>query len=318
MIEKPRIVFFGTPEFAVGSLEIIANNDFHVVAVVTAPDKPAGRGLKLKSSPVKEFAIQHNIPVLQPVNLKEPIFHAQLQAFAPDLQVVVAFRMLPKEVWDLPPMGTFNLHASLLPEYRGAAPINWVLINGEKESGVTTFFLEETIDTGNILFSERISISVDETAGELHDRLKTTGAGLVLKTIRSIVSGNHAATSQKGMTDPSVRLKVAPKIRREDCMIDWGRDVVSIHNLIRGLSPHPGAFCEIKDVKQNALFIKIFRAEPEVTETMLEPGTVVITGKTQMKIAARNGFILLKEIQMTGHKVMAIADFLNGFGRCFV
>ncbi len=317
MKEKPRIVFFGTPEFAVGSLEILANSDYPVVAVVTTPDKPAGRGLMLKTSPVKEFAIQHNIPVLQPGNLKDSAFHEQLQSFAPDLQVVVAFRMLPKEVWGMPLLGTINLHASLLPQYRGAAPINWVLINGETETGVTTFFLEETIDTGNIIFTDKTSISVNETAGELHDRLKVIGAKLLMKTIETIESGKLSVTSQEVLIDPSIQLKKAPKIYKDDCLIDWNNDVVAIHNMIRGLSPHPGAYAELNDKNKKSLHVKVFRAEPEVVEPHLEPGEIVTNGKNQLKVVARNGFICLKEIQMTGHKVMAIADFLNGFGRYF-
>ena len=318
MKKGPRIIFFGTPEFAVGSLEIIAGNEFPVAAVVTAPDKPAGRGLKLKMSPVKEFAVTHDIPVLQPVNLKDPFFHEQLKSFAPDLFVVVAFRMLPKEVWGSPPMGTFNLHASLLPQYRGAAPINWAIINGETETGVTTFFLDDTIDTGKIVLTDKTAIRSNETAGELHDRLKTMGAALVLKTIQAIDGRQVSSIAQETLTDPSVQLNKAPKIHKEDCLIDWNKATIAIYNLIRGLSPYPGAYAELHDKNGSPVVIKIFRSHPELSETKMKPGEIVTNGKSWLKIASADGFICIEELQMTGHKSMAIADFLNGFGRCFV
>jgi methionyl-tRNA formyltransferase len=318
MKDRPRIVFFGTPEFAVRSLEIIVDNDYPVLAVVTAPDKPAGRGLKLKVSPVKEFTVQKKIPVLQPTDLHDPGFHEQLQSISPDLIIVVAFRILPKEIWGMPPLGTINLHASLLPQYRGAAPINWAIINGETETGVATFFLEEKIDTGNIVFTEKTSISFDETAGELHDRLKVIGANLVVKTIESLQTGKLPGISQGRMINQSIQLKKAPKIHKEDCLIDWNKNSITIYNLIRGLSPHPGAYSVLKDKNNNPVYIKIYRAEPEVTETHLNPGELFSNGRDQLKIATLDGFLCLKEVQMTGHKSMAIADFLNGFGRLFI
>lgn len=317
MKERPRIVFFGTPEFAVGSLEALVVHGYPVLAVVTAPDKPAGRGLKLKPSPVKEFAVWHNIPVLQPVNLKDPIFTEQLQSFSPDLQVVVAFRMLPREVWSMPPLGTFNLHASLLPQYRGAAPINWVLINGEKETGVTTFFLDEMIDTGKIVFTDKTAIHPKETAGELHDRLNTMGARLVLKTVESLESG-PSLISQETLIDPVKPLNKAPKIHKNDCLINWNNNVAAIHNLIRGLSPHPGAYTEVQTKSGEPVYLKIFRAEPEVHPTHLRPGEISTNGKNRFGIACKDGIMDVTELQMTGHKVMAIADFLNGFGKYFV
>jgi methionyl-tRNA formyltransferase len=318
MRKVPRIIFFGTPDFAVSSLEKILDHGYPVPAVVTAPDKPAGRGMKLKSSAVKEFALQHEIPVLQPVNLRDPAFHQQLRTFNPDLQVVVAFRMLPKEVWEMALLGTFNLHASLLPQYRGAAPINWALINGEKETGVTTFFIRESVDTGNIIFSERTAIGDHETAGELHDRLKVIGAELVVKTIGTLESGRLSGTSQETLLDPSIPLNKAPKIYREDCGINWNTSIDSIYNLVRGLSPHPGAHTILRDKNSEPVPLKVFRADPEPMHTTMAPGEVLTNGKSYMKIAALDGFLSLKEIQVTGHRVMAIADFLNGFGRYFL
>jgi len=226
--------------------------------------------------------------------------------------------MLPKEVWGMPPLRTFNMHASLLPQYRGAAPINWVLINGETETGVTTFFLDETIDTGNIVYAEKTMIPCNETAGELHDRLKVIGARLVLKTIETLESGKLSGISQEVMIDPSVPLKKAPKIHKENCLINWNSDVVTIHNQIRGLSPHPGAYSEWNIKNREPLHVKIYRAEPELTETHPDPGEIVTNGKKHLKIAARDGFICIKEVQMIGHKAMATVDFLNGFGRHFI
>jgi methionyl-tRNA formyltransferase len=315
MGNKLRIVFYGTPEFAVQSLENTVNGGYDVAAVVTAPDKPAGRGLKLKSSPVKEFAVRQGIPVLQPSNLKDPVFLDQLKKIQPNLQVVVAFRMLPREVWSLPPHGTFNLHASLLPQYRGAAPINWAVINGEQRTGVTTFFLDEAIDTGKIIFTEETEIAMSETAGELHDRLKTMGAELVVKTLEAIESGSVQGISQGALTDPKNALRKAPKIKTEDCRFDWDNPVVTIYNRIRGLSPHPGAHAVLRTKSGEDLLLKIFRAESEPAETLMEPGEYVTDGKTFLKVAAKDGFVSLRELQLTGHRVMAIADFLNGFRR---
>jgi methionyl-tRNA formyltransferase len=313
----PRIVFFGTPDFAVTSLEQLVSAGFSVVAAVTAPDKPAGRGLKDKVSPVKEFALENGIPVLQPLNMKAPEFLDQLRSFQPDLQIVIAFRMMPREVWTLPSMGTFNLHASLLPQYRGAAPINRAVMNGEHETGVTTFFINEQIDTGKILFSEKLAIGPDETAGELHDRLMHAGASLVLKTVQRITAGPIDAAGQESMISDTAVLKQAPKIFKEDCRIDWNKDVLAIHHFIRGLSPHPGAFTEILMPDGKMQILKIYRARPEQNDSISLPGKFYSDGKTYLKVGAKNGFIHLEEVQLSGRKVMNSGDFLRGFGRIF-
>jgi methionyl-tRNA formyltransferase len=317
MDEFPRIVFFGTPDFAVASLEQLFAAGMSVVAVVTAPDKQAGRGLKQRSSPVKEFALLHGIPVLQPVNMKDPLFLEQLKSYSPDLQIVIAFRMMPMQVWALPPLGTFNLHASLLPQYRGAAPINRVIINGEQETGVTTFFINEEIDTGKILLFERLKIGPDETAGELHDRLMATGASLVLKTVEKIVSGRIEEIHQDSLIVDPALLKQAPKIFKEDCRIDWNQEVETIHNFIRGLSPHPGAFTEFVSGDGQVYNLKIFRAVPHPGDSFKLPGEFNTDGKTYLNVSAKNGFLSLEELQLSGRKVMSSADFLRGFGRIF-
>lgn len=315
MVDFPRIVFFGTPGFAVASLELLVDSGFHIVAVVTAPDKPAGRGLKEKVSPVKEFALLHGIPVLQPVNMKDPQFHDQLKSYRPDLQIVIAFRMMPKLVWALPPLGTFNLHASLLPQYRGAAPINRAVINGEHETGVTTFFLNEQIDTGKILLSEKLAIGPNETSGELHDRLMQAGAEIVLKTVERIVSGEIDEIHQDSLIGDPSELKQAPKIFKEDCRIDWDRDVSAIHNFIRGLSPHPGAFTELQMPDGRTEGLKIFRAVPEQIDPHGLPGEFFTDGKNVLKVGAKNGFVHLVELQLSGRKTMNNGDFLRGFAK---
>lgn len=317
MIPYPRIVFFGTPEFAVASLERLADSGFNVVAVVTAPDKPAGRGLKERPSPVKECALRLGLPVLQPVNMKDPAFLDELSSHRPDLQIVIAFRMMPRLVWALPPLGTFNLHASLLPQYRGAAPINHAVMNGETETGVTTFFLNDAIDTGAILLSERTPIGADETAGELYERLMNIGAGLVTETVSRIIAGDLEPVGQDQVADSGVPLKTAPKIFRDDCRIDWNRDIRSVYDHVRGLSPHPGAFTEVMTVDGQPMLLKIFRAVPEEAEMTLEPGRVLTDGRGFLKIAARNGFLRVEELQAEGRKAMNSADFLRGFGRLF-
>lgn len=317
MKKSPRIIFFGTPDFAVASLDLLITNGFLVVAVVTSPDKPAGRGLKYLASPVKIFAELKGIPVLQPLNMKDTAFLDELSRFRPDLQIVIAFRMMPKQVWALPPMGTFNLHASMLPQYRGAAPINRAVMNGEQETGLTTFFLNEQIDTGKIILAEKITIGPMETAGELHDRMMHAGALLVVQTVMRIASGEADQVAQELLiTDPAA-LKPAPKIFKEDCRIDWNQEVEVIHNFIRGLSPHPGAFMELKMPDGTSQVLKIFRALPEQKNHGVIPGTFCTDGKTTLKIAAKNGYITLIELQLAGRKVMQSADFLRGFGRIF-
>jgi len=293
----------GTPDFAVASLDALVQANFDVVAVVTAPDKPAGRGQKLNESAVKKYAVEKGIPVLQPEKLKNPEFIAELRSYQADLQVVVAFRMLPEVVWNMPPKGTINLHGSLLPQYRGAAPINHAIINGEKESGVTTFFLTHEIDTGNIILSDRIAIANDETAGDLHDKLMYIGANLLVKTLKAIEAGevNEQPQPQSG------ELKHAPKIFKDDCKIDWNNEAQTVYNLIRGLSPYPTAFTFLNDKT-----LKVFKAEIEDKEPGIAAGGFLTDGKTYLKFAAKDGFIKLLDIQYEGKKRMLIEDFLRG------
>lgn len=317
MDSTPRIVFFGTPDFAVASLAKLTGSGFAVVAVVTVPDKPAGRGLKEKISPVKQFALLNGIPVLQPPNMKDPLFLQQLFEYKPDLQVVIAFRMMPKQIWSLPPMGTFNLHASLLPQYRGAAPINRAIINGEQETGVTTFFLNEQIDCGKILLTHKVTIHPDETAGELHDRLMTLGAGVVLQTVKLIVAGNFRETSQETLSDSDTPLKTAPKIFRDDCMINWNQDVKSVHDFIRGLSPHPCAFTNLTFPDGSVQALKILRSSPGETDQEIRPGQFLTDGKSYLKVSVKNGFIYLNEVQLSGRKAMNTVDFLRGYRSIF-
>lgn len=298
-----KIVFMGTPDFAVASLDALVQAKFDVVAVVTAPDKPAGRGQKINESAVKKYAVEKSIPVLQPEKLKNPEFLAALKSYQADLQVVVAFRMLPEVVWNMPPKGTINLHGSLLPQYRGAAPINHAIINGEKESGVTTFFLTHEIDTGDIILSDRTPIGDDETAGELHDKLMVIGANLLVKTVTAISNGDFTEQPQP----QSNELKHAPKIFKEDCKIDWNNSSAMIHNLIRGLSPYPTAFTLLNDKT-----LKIFKAEPEEKEPGIAAGGFLTDGKTYLKFATKDGFIRLLDIQFEGKKRMLIEDFLRG------
>lgn len=300
-----RIIFMGTPEFAVASLDKLLKVGCNIVGVVTAPDKPAGRGMQLQQSAVKKYGVENGLKVLQPEKLKAPDFLAELKALNADLQVVVAFRMLPEVVWNMPPMGTINLHGSLLPQYRGAAPINWAIINGEKETGVTTFKLKHEIDTGNILMKETISIADDETAGELHDKMKEVGAELLLKTVKGLENGSLHEISQT--EDGQTVLKHAPKINTETCRIDWNKDVNEVYNLIRGLSPHPTAFTEMDGKK-----LKIFKAVKSDSSGLL-PGTVSTDKKTFLHFGCRNGIISITELQSEGKKKMGIAEFLRGY-----
>lgn len=298
-----KIVFMGTPDFAVASLDALVQANFEIVAVVTAPDKPAGRGQKLNESAVKKYAVENGIPVLQPEKLKNAEFLEELKSYQADLQVVVAFRMLPEIVWNMPPKGTINLHGSLLPQYRGAAPINHAIINGEKESGVTTFFLTHTIDTGDIILSERTEIADDETAGDLHDKLMVIGADLLVKTVTAIDAGNYTEQPQP----QSEVLKHAPKIFKEDCKIDWNKPSQEVYNLIRGLSPYPTAFTTFNDKT-----LKVFKAELEDKEPAIAAGGFLTDGKTYLKFATKDGFIKLLDIQYEGKKRMLIEDFLRG------
>lgn len=299
----------GTPGFAVASLEKLVNEKYNVVAVVTVPDKPAGRGQKLQESEVKQFAVQHSIPVLQPEKLKAPEFIDQLKMLQPDLQIVVAFRMLPEVVWQFPPMGTFNLHGSLLPQYRGAAPINRAVMNGEKKTGVTTFFLQHKIDTGNIIFREEISIGKNETAGEVHDRMMVTGAGLVTKTVDAILEGNYPNIPQLSLVREGEAIHEAPKIFREDCKIDWTCPGEKIHDHIRGLSPYPAAWTNLIQENGESIMLKIYRSEFIPSSHSHTPGTI----HDNFHVATIDGMIRVLEIQAPGKKKMPVADFLRGF-----
>lgn len=310
-LKKLRIVFMGTPDFAVASLQHLIDEGQNVVAVVTSPDKPAGRGRELHSSPVKDFAIASGIPLMQPANLKEERFIEKLRFFNPDLQVVVAFRMLPESVWNAARIGTINLHASLLPQYRGAAPINWVLINGENTTGVTTFFINREIDTGEILFREETGILPDDTAGTLHDRLKETGARLLVKTVNAIASGTYSLQTQASLSDTGL-LKTAPKINKEDCRINWTAPVDRIYNFIRGLSPYPAAWSELTG-ENRIVPAKIFRVEAVKEFHSLPCGTLVSDGKTILKVAAGDGFVVLKELRLAGKNTVVVGEFLRGF-----
>jgi methionyl-tRNA formyltransferase len=297
-----RIIFMGTPDFAVPSLEILVENKFNVVAVITAPDKPQGRGQKIVYSPVKESALRHNIPVLQPTNLKSPEFLEELKSYNANLQIVVAFRMLPEVVWSMPSLGTFNLHGSLLPQYRGAAPINWAIINGEKETGVTTFFLKHEIDTGSIIFQEKETIHDDDNVGTLYERLMTKGSALVLKTAKAIEAGNYPSIPQSGDT------KHAPKIFKETCEIKWDKPSESIRNFIRGLSPYPAAWTII----QGKTF-KIFNASiSKKGNENKTPGEFETDNKNYLYFKATDGWISVDELQPEGKKRMSIQDFFRG------
>jgi len=310
-----RIVYMGSPGFAVGPLKKLMENHCRVVAVITAPDRPAGRGKKIRQSAVKEFLMEHSfdLPILQPPNLKDPGFLKELEALSPDLQVVVAFRMLPELVWKIPPLGTLNLHASLLPQYRGAAPINHVIINGEKETGVSTFLIDEQIDTGKILMQDRTWIGERETAGELHDRLMELGSGLVLETIKQMAAGSLEARSQDTLVDSGSALKKAPKIFKEDCRISWdlpGKDVV---NLVRGLSPFPGAFSFLlRGDKEDRLMVKIFSATFHPRQHSDPHGTIYTDNKRNLEVAVSDGLIVIQSLQAEGKRRMDTRDFLAG------
>ena len=305
--EALRIVFMGTPEFAVEGLRRLLEEGYSVVGVVTAPDRPAGRGRKLKESAVKTYAKAKGLQVLQPTNLKDPVFLETLRGLQANLQIVVAFRMLPRAVWSMPEYGTFNLHASLLPQYRGAAPINWAIINGETETGVTTFFIDEKIDTGALLLQKRIGIAPEETAGGLHDRLMVVGADLIIETVKAIAANTITPVAQpmKG------ELKTAPKIHRETCKIDWTLTLEEIHNQIRGLSPYPTAWTSLKN-GEATMVVKIYQATTIVTHHQLRIGQILIADR-HMKVAVKDGFLELQEIQLPGKRKMRVSEVLNGF-----
>ena len=323
IFKKTRIVYMGTPEFAVAPLDALRKNGYEVVGVVTVADKASGRGLKVNESAVKKYAVEHNIPVLQPLSLKDPEFLEALKAWKPDIFVVVAFRMLPKVVWEIPKLGTFNLHAALLPQYRGAAPINWAVINGDKATGVTTFMIDEGMDTGKIMYREQCLIGPDETVGEVHDKLMELGSSLVVQTVEAIIDGSVEYRVQRSFIQGSEILRPAPKLTRELCHIDWNGKTRHIYNLIRGLSPYPAAFTElVKDDK--VLQMKIYRTQKitdDAYDAMLAenglasaaPGTVLSDGRTYMAFATADGALSVTELQLSGKKRMAVKDFLIGF-----
>ncbi|HEY3404203.1 MAG TPA: methionyl-tRNA formyltransferase [Ohtaekwangia sp.] len=299
-----RIIFMGTPEFAVPSLEILLQHKFNVVAVITAPDKPQGRGQKITGSPVKECALKYNVPVLQPTNLKSPEFLEELKSYNANLQIVVAFRMLPESVWSMPSLGTFNLHGSLLPQYRGAAPINWAIINGEKETGVTTFFLKHEIDTGSVIFQEKETIYEEDTVGTVYERLMHKGAQLVLKTVTAIQQGEYPSTPQPS----EITIKHAPKIFRETCEINWNQNTEQIRNFVRGLNPYPTAWCTLRDK-----VFKIFSVSAvNHTNGTHDPGSVNTDNKTYLYVKTSDGWLSINELQPEGKRKMNIQEFFMG------
>ena len=303
------IIFMGTPEFAVASLDKLVQSGYNIVGVITAPDKPGGRGMQLQQSAVKKYATEKGLLVLQPEKLKDPVFIESLRSLKANLQIVVAFRMLPEIVWNMPPMGTINLHGSLLPQYRGAAPINWAIINGEKFTGVTTFKLKHEIDTGDILLSEKIEIGENETAAELHDQMKEVGANLLLKTIRGIEKGSITEVPQPQTSNLKPQtLQHAPKLSTETCIIDWNKNATEVYNLIRGLSPYPAAFTMLDNK-----ILKIYRAEKIIQAPSTAPGNFETDGKTYLHFACRDGYINITELQLEGKKKMAVEDFLRGY-----
>ncbi len=307
--DELRIVYMGTPEFAVASLDALVSGGYNVVGVVTMPDKPAGRGYKVQFSAVKEYALAHNLPLLQPEKLKDEQFLEELKALKADLQIVVAFRMLPEVVWNMPPMGTFNLHGSLLPQYRGAAPINWAIINGEKETGVTTFFLQHEIDTGDLILQKKIAIHRTDNAETIHDQLMVLGAQTVVKTVDCILDG----TAPK-MPQPEVaELKMAPKIFKETCKINWNSDCESIYNFVRGLSPYPTAWSELMNDNREPIPMKIYAVTTEQTSHTYTHGTIITDGKKELKVACKDGFVIIQSLQLSGKKRMNSDEFLRGY-----
>lgn len=308
-----RIIYMGTPDFAVAPLDALINAGCNVVGVVTNPDKPAGRGQKIQESAVKKYALEKGLQILQPEKFRNETFLEELKALNADLQVVVAFKMLPEVVWNMPKFGTLNLHASLLPHYRGAAPINWAIMNGDKESGVSTFLLQKEIDTGNVIFQERVSIGENDNLETLHDNLMEIGSKLVVKTVRAIEVNDYPQIPQEDLTNAGEELKIAPKIFKNDCKINWSYSIEKIHNHIRGLSPYPAAWTELTDANQKKVAVKVYAANKEIEEHSLSIGTLVSDKKNYLKVAVNGGFLNLTTIQMAGKKRMQIGDFLRGF-----
>jgi methionyl-tRNA formyltransferase len=308
-----RIVYMGTPDFAVEPLKLLVENNYNIVGVVTNPDKPAGRGQKIQESAVKIYAKSKNLNILQTPKFRDEVFLNDLKSLSADLQIVVAFKMLPEIVWDMPRVGTFNLHASLLPQYRGAAPINWAIINGDDKTGVSTFFLKHEIDTGNIIFQEEVIIDGNDNAGIIHDKLMYKGSQLVLKTVDAILDNNFPQINQNDVNLSESNIKHAPKIFKNDCKIDWQKDLNSIHNLIRGLSPYPAAWTEIKNQEKKQIQLKIFKSEKENKNHNNPIGTILSDNKTFLKVAVRDGFIEIIELQLAGKKRISVIEFLRGF-----
>ncbi|TXE10784.1 methionyl-tRNA formyltransferase [Gelidibacter salicanalis] len=302
-----RIVFMGTPEFAVGTLKLLVEREYTIVGVITAPDKPAGRGQKLHQSDVKRYALSQNLRLLQPTNLKDGEFLAELKSLDANVQIVVAFRMLPEAVWKLPEFGTFNLHASLLPDYRGAAPIHWAVINGETKTGVTTFFIDEKIDTGAIILQKEVNIATDETVGTLHDTLQQLGSELVIDTLKLLEAGTVTTSIQPKVEQP----KTAYKLDKDNCKIDWNEPIDQIYNKIRGLNPFPAAWSDLK-TGEDTLMVKLFTVEKELTAPS-EPIGSLVASKNELKVAVKNGYIHIKEMQLPGKKKMDIKSLLNGY-----
>lgn len=310
--EELRIVYMGTPDFAVETLRLLVENKYNVVAVVTMPDKPAGRGHKIQFSPVKQYALSVGLPILQPVNLKDEAFIEELRSYQAHLQIVVAFRMLPQIVWDMPPMGTFNLHASLLPQYRGAAPLNWAIMNGDKETGITTFFLTHEIDTGRVIQRRSIEIADTDNVGIIHDKLMMMGAEMVCETVDNIIADKVVAIPQEElMTDEPLR--PAPKIFKDTCHLDFTRSVEQLYNQVRGLSPYPAAWCEFVSPEGEAIGVKIFEAARHTCNHNLTPGTVVTDGKKNIEIACEDGYLQLLSLQLAGKKRLSAEELLRGF-----
>ncbi len=310
-MDKIKIIYFGTPEFASSQLEAIITAGYEVAAVVTMPDKAAGRGMAIRFSEVKKSAMQHGLPLLQPQNLKDPDFLDELRSFNANLFIVVAFRMLPVAVWKMPALGTFNLHASLLPQYRGAAPINHVIINGETETGLTTFFLNEEIDKGAVIMQQKVVIRPDETAGELHDELMTLGNSMIVETIRKIEKGEVTPLNQEMLVNGE-RLKEAPKISKDFCNVKWHEDGKTIYNHIRGLSPYPAAHTQIISEAGDVMDLKIFASQIEICKPCGKMGDIVTDGKSFLKVTIRDGYLLMTDVQLAGKKRMDIEDFLRG------
>ena len=310
--EDLRIVFMGTPGFAVESLKALVEKGYNIVGVITAPDRPAGRGYKLQPSAVKEYALSQGLNILQPEKLRDEDFLEELRALKADIQVVVAFRMLPEVVWNMPPKGTFNLHGSLLPQYRGAAPINWAIINGEKETGVTTFFLKHEIDTGEIIMQEKIDIAPNDNVEVIHDKLMYVGAELVVKTIDAVISDSVEPVCQSNFYKDASELKGAPKIFKETCEIDWNKTAAEVHNFVRGLSPYPAAWADLEVNGQKHSF-KIFETLPVKEEHNNKPGTIITDNKSSLRIAVSDGYVEVLDLQLSGKRRMKTTQFLNGF-----